>query len=85
MAKLMGLTGGNPASFGVVGDIAARMANTGYETGGLAGILSKKDDNRDAPPPYLNYLFFDGEMNYKYGGFVQMSEEAREDGTFKSH
>ncbi|MCH7409970.1 RHS repeat-associated core domain-containing protein, partial [Belliella sp. DSM 111904] len=67
------------------GGMAARMANTGSETGSLAGILSKRDSNNDAPPAYLNYLFFDTEMNYKYGGFVQMSQEAREDGTMKSH
>ncbi|MFC3977950.1 hypothetical protein ACFOUP_16315, partial [Belliella kenyensis] len=43
------------------------------------------------PPAYLNYLFFDGEMSNMYGGFpprltsAQMSQEAREDGTMKSH
>ncbi|MFD2034506.1 RHS repeat-associated core domain-containing protein [Belliella marina] len=47
--------------------------------------MSKKDNKADAPPAYLNYLFFDSEMNYKYGGFVQMSEAAREDGTSKPH
>ncbi|MCH7401823.1 hypothetical protein [Belliella kenyensis] len=85
MAVLMGLTGGNPTGFGVDGGMAARIANTGSETGSLAGILSKRDSNNDAPPAYLSYLFFDTEMNYKYGGFVQMSQEAREDGTMKSH
>ncbi|MCH7411790.1 DUF6443 domain-containing protein, partial [Belliella sp. DSM 111904] len=58
MAVLMGLTGGNPTGFGVDGGMAARMANTGSETGSLAGILSKRDSNNDAPPAYLNYLFF---------------------------
>ncbi|MCH7396725.1 hypothetical protein MM236_01945 [Belliella sp. DSM 107340] len=56
MAVLMGLTGGNPSGFRVDGGMAARMANTRYETGGLAGILSKKENNGDTPPYYLNYL-----------------------------
>ncbi|MCH7396770.1 hypothetical protein MM236_02170 [Belliella sp. DSM 107340] len=64
MAVLMRLTGGNPAGFGADGGMTARMANTGYETGGLEGILSKKDNNRDAPPPYLNYQWNNNKKVY---------------------
>jgi len=33
--------------------------------------MSSKEENPDALPAYLNYLFFDAEMNYKYGGFPE--------------
>jgi hypothetical protein len=55
-------------------------------TGGwLAGLLIGKEEQNGAPPAYLNYLFFDKEMNYKYGGFKQMTEAAYEDGTDRAH
>ncbi len=44
-----------------------------------------KKKRGDAPPAYLNYLFFDKEMNFKYGGYTQMTEEAYEDGTNREH
>jgi RHS repeat-associated protein len=57
----------------------------GAESGGLAGLLTSSKEIGDAPPAFLNYLFFDAEMNYKYGGFVQMSNNAREDGSNVPH
>ena len=51
----------------------------------LGGLLTDTQQNDGAPPAYLNYLFFDQELNYKYGGFVQMGEAAMEDGTDRQH
>ena len=51
----------------------------------LSALLTGKDNGGDAPPAYLNYLFFDQEMNYKYGGFVQLSKAALEDGSDVPH
>jgi hypothetical protein len=48
-------------------------------------FMLRSVSNKIAPPAFLNYLFFDREMNYKYGGFVQMSQAAREDGTNVPH
>ncbi|MDQ3535723.1 MAG: hypothetical protein M3421_08880, partial [Bacteroidota bacterium] len=50
----------------------------------FAGLLGTKKGSGDAPPAFLNYLFFDREMNFKNGGFVQMSEAGLEDGTNKA-
>jgi hypothetical protein len=70
---------------GIDGGLNTSVNILGSESGGLAGLLTTKKEIGDAPPAYLNYLFFDREMNYKYGGFVQMSNAAREDGSNVSH
>lgn len=51
----------------------------------FAALLAGKSKDKNAPPAFLNYLFFDREMNYKTGGFVQMTEAAREDGSDVPH
>ncbi|WP_262493036.1 hypothetical protein [Lunatimonas lonarensis] len=33
--------------------------------------MTGKQQRADAPPAYLNYLFFDKEMNYQYGGYPE--------------
>ena len=85
MAVAASLAGGNPAVMGIEGGLSAPAATSASASNGLAGLLVGKQQNEGAPPAYLNYLFFDKEMNYKYGGFVQMGEAAMEDGTDRQH
>ena len=85
MAVLMAITGADPVGMGVDGGLAASSRSVGGEVEGLAGLLMTKKEIGDAPPAYLNYLFFDSDMQYKYGGFVQMSNAAREDGSNVPH
>ena len=85
MGVLMAIMGADPIGMGVDGGLNTSVNSLGSESGGLAGLLTSKKEMGDAPPAYLNYLFFDREMNYKYGGFVQMSNAAREDGSNVSH
>ncbi|MFD2034504.1 DUF6443 domain-containing protein [Belliella marina] len=85
MSVLMAITAADPVSMGVDGGMATAMRARTDGNSGLAGLLTAKKEKGDAPPAYLNYLFFDREMNYKYGGFVQMSNRAREDGSNVAH
>ncbi|MDR7131627.1 RHS repeat-associated protein [Algoriphagus sp. 4150] len=84
MTVLMGLAGGAGLVEGLDGSMLPQ-AKTLQGNQGLSTLMSGKENRGDAPPAYLNYLFFDGEMNYQYGGFVQMSEAAWEDGTNRAH
>jgi hypothetical protein len=69
----------------VDGGIIPQAQRVATENSSLAGLLSGKQQNNDAPPAYLNYLFFDKEMNYKYGGYTQMTQAAYEDGSNREH
>jgi hypothetical protein len=79
MAVLMAVTAANPMAMGVDGALATAASQTAAVKASLAGLMGVKEESNEAPPAYLNYLFFDSDMNYKYGGFVQMSNAARED------
>jgi hypothetical protein len=83
LALLLGATGATSAT--VAGEVSGALQQSMGNQAGFAALLGGKDNDTDAPPAYLNYLFFDREMNYKYGGFVQMSEAALEDGTDVPH
>ena len=85
MAVLMAITAADPIGMGIDGALSTSANTLNAETGGLAGLLTSSKEIGDAPPAFLNYLFFDAEMNYKYGGFVQMSNAAREDGSNVPH
>jgi RHS repeat-associated protein len=85
MAVLMAVTAANPMAMGVDGALATAASQTAAVKASLAGLMGVKEESNEAPPAYLNYLFFDSDMNYKYGGFVQMSNAAREDGTNNPH
>ncbi len=87
-----------PLLFSVVNALAAKGVSTGFDGGRLnsiqslskgsnpfPGLVLKGSSNSDTPPAYLNYLFFDDNKNFKYGGFVQLSAAAREDGTNVAH
>jgi RHS repeat-associated protein len=51
----------------------------------LAGLLSKSNETGSAPKAYLNYLVFDRDYNLLDGGFVRMTESAKESGTDVPH
>lgn len=85
MSVLMGITGGASMNMGIDGNLGNQAVNAGSKNSSLSGLLGQKKQKGDAPPAYLNYLFFDTEMRYKYGGFVQMSEAAYEDGSNTAH
>jgi hypothetical protein len=84
MAVLMGLAGSNGLTSGVDGSLIPQ-ARAVQGNQGLSALMTGKKDVGNVPPAYLNYLFFDSQMNYQYGGFVQMSESAWEDGTNRPH
>jgi hypothetical protein len=85
MAVLMAIIAADPVAMGVDGGLNTSMNTIDSESGSLAGLLTSKKEIGDAPPAFLNYLFFAREMNYKYDGFVQMSNAAREDGSNVYH
>ena len=70
MASIVG------AAFGVTdAGEAPQVANAVKEAlaTGQAGLFAKDET---IPKAYLNYLFFDKDMNYKSGGFQQVTEDA---------
>jgi hypothetical protein len=71
MAVLMAITAADPIEMGIDSVLDVSVKSIGSESGGLAGLLTSKKEIGDEPPAYLNYLFFDREMNYKYGGFPE--------------
>jgi len=85
MALSLAMAATNPAAPGIDGNLSTAASRISGTEQGLAGLLVGKEEKNDAPPAYLNYLFFDKEMNYKYGGFKQMTEAAYEDGTDRAH
>ena len=85
MAIALSLAGVSPGSLGVDGNLSTAAGAWDAADQSLTGLLVGKEKCGDAPPAYLNYLFFDKEMNYKYGGYTQMTEEAYEDGSNREH
>ena len=75
----------NPAAPGIDGNLSTAASRISGKEQGLAGLLIGKEEQNGAPPAYLNYLFFDKEMNYKYGGYTQMTAAAYEDGSDQAH
>ena len=85
MALSLAMAATSPAATGIDGNLSTAASRISGNEQGLAGLLIGKEERNGAPPAYLNYLFFDKEMNYKYGGFKQMTEAAYEDGTDRAH
>jgi hypothetical protein len=85
MMLSLAIEASKPTSNGIDGNLSSVSSRLTGKDQGIAGLLVGKESRKDAPPAYLNYLFFDKEMNYKYGGYTQMSEAAYEDGTDRSH
>jgi len=63
MAVLMAVTVANPLTMGVDGALAKAATKATAGKASLAGLMGSKEENGDAPPAYLNYLFFDREMS----------------------
>jgi RHS repeat-associated protein len=85
MALSLAMMGTGQGSPGIDGNLSTAAASGSRAEQGLAGLLVGKENRNDARPAYLNYLFFDKEMNYKYGGYTQMTEAAYEDGSNREH
>ncbi|MFD1001466.1 RHS repeat-associated core domain-containing protein [Ohtaekwangia kribbensis] len=51
----------------------------------FASLLSKSNEAGTAPKAYLNYIVFDRDYNVLDGGFVRITEVAKENGTDVSH
>jgi RHS repeat-associated protein len=85
MALSLAMAAANPAASDIDGNLPTASSRISGTEQGLSGLLVGKERQNEAPPAYLNYLFFDKEMNYKYGGYTQMTEAAYEDGTDKTH
>ncbi len=64
MAIAMALAGGSSGGMGIDGGIIPQAQRVATENSSLADLLTGKQQNNEAPPAYLNYLFFDKEMNY---------------------
>ncbi|EON78077.1 hypothetical protein ADIS_1274 [Lunatimonas lonarensis] len=71
VAIAMAMAGSSPAGVGVDGALPTQSRVATGDGNGLAGLLTGKQQRADAPPAYLNYLFFDKEMNYQYGGYPE--------------
>jgi len=61
------------------------MGSTGGALDPFAGLLSKGSESGTAPKAYLNYLIFDRNYNVLDGGFVRVTEAAKESGTDVPH
>jgi RHS repeat-associated protein len=85
IALSLAMAATNPAAPGIDGNLSTAASRISGKEQGLAGLLIGKEKQNGAPPAYLNYLFFDKEMNYKYGGFTQMTAAAYEDGSNRAH
>lgn len=85
LVSMVGALASSGISAGVDGGVVATGRGLSENASPFAGALVKSTQNGDAPPAFLNYLFFDKDKNYKHGGFVQLSEAAREDGTNVAH
>jgi RHS repeat-associated protein len=75
---------GSPAG-GVLVD-GGLTGSTGGVTPPFGSLLTKGPGNEDgAPKAYLNYLLFDRDYNFLDGGFVAVTEDAREYGQDGAH
>jgi len=61
------------------------VGSTGGTVDPFASILNKGSETGTAPKAYLNYLIFDRNYNVLDGGFVRMTEAAKESGTDVPH
>jgi len=61
------------------------VGSTGGVTAPFGGLLNKGSETGTAPKAYLNYLIFDRNYVLLNGGFVRMSENAREYGQDGAH
>jgi RHS repeat-associated protein len=85
IALSLAMAATTPAATGLDGNLSTAAGKLSGKGKSLSGLLIGKESRNDAPPAYLNYLFFDKEMNYKYGGYTQMTEAAYEDGSNREH
>jgi RHS repeat-associated protein len=58
---------------------------TGGSVNPFASLLSKSNETGSAPKAYLNYVIFDRDYKVIEGGFVRITEAAKENGTDAPH
>jgi RHS repeat-associated protein len=75
-------TGTAPAGTLVDGGAPGSIGTASFP---FAGLLDKGNESGAAPKAYLNYLVFDHQFNLIDGGFVRVSQNARETGTGVPH
>jgi RHS repeat-associated protein len=61
------------------------IGSTGGAADPFTSLLSKSNETGSAPKAYLNYIVFDRDYNVLDGGFVRITEVAKENGTDVSH
>jgi len=61
------------------------LGSTGGATPSFVGLLDKGNETGNVPKAYLNYLLFDRDYNFLDGGFVPITEAAREYGQDGMH
>jgi hypothetical protein len=77
MMLSLAIDAASPSSPGIDGNLSTASSRIAGTDQGLAGLLIGKESRNDTPLAYLNYLFFDKEMNYKYGGYVHNLSRTR--------
>lgn len=75
-------SGTTPAATIVDGGAAGSIGNNTFP---LAGLVNKSTDDAAGPKAYLNYVIFDRNYTFRTGGFVRLSENARENGSNVPH
>jgi RHS repeat-associated protein len=78
------IANGTAATAGTYIDGGA-TGSTGGTVNPFAGILDKGNETGAGPKAYLNYLVFDRDYNVLDGGFVRITEAAKESGTDGPH
>jgi Leucine-rich repeat (LRR) protein len=61
------------------------IGSTGGAINPFTSLLSKSSETGSAPKAYLNYIVFDRDYNVLDGGFVRVTEAAKESGTDVNH
>ena len=84
LTDFMAAIAGGTAPAGTVVD-GGFTGSTGGTTPSHVGLLNKSNESGTAPKAYLNWLVFDRSYNLVNGGFVRMSDAAREFGQDGAH
>ncbi|MFD0998701.1 RHS repeat-associated core domain-containing protein [Ohtaekwangia kribbensis] len=78
------IANGTAATSGTYVDGGA-IGSIGGAVNPFAGLLSKTNETGTGPKAYLNYIVFDRDYNVLDGGFVRLTEAAKESGTDVPH
>ncbi|MFZ6014612.1 MAG: hypothetical protein ACOYXT_30005, partial [Bacteroidota bacterium] len=79
---LTAIANGTAPAGTVVDGVAYSTSTSSF---GFAGLLNTSGSTGNGPKAYLNYIIFDREYNFKNGGFVRMTDAAKEYGQDVAH